>query len=128
MTVPPVLACLFVGLLWGATNPLIKHGSLRVAARKRGTAASQGWLADWMILLSTPSYLVPQTLNFAGSVAFIALLGSGVDISVAVPTANATSLASNAVMDMVLGERYQLQLLVPGLMLVAGGLILCAQQ
>ncbi len=118
-----VLSCVLVGLLWGATNPLIKRGSVLVAEKKAG-AARRGWLSEWGALLSTPSFLVPQLLNQCGGLLFVVLLG-GADISTAVPVANATSLAANAVVDLLLGERYKLRYLIPGLVLVAIGLVLC---
>lgn len=166
-------ACILVGVLWGATNPLIKRGSVLVESKKSG---AQGWLAEWRALLTTPSFLVPQLLNQSGGALFIFLLG-GADISTAVPVANATSLAggarsmpgmaehacqhqqatprtlqapqrccsmtlhmdchlshshctrslaaANAVVGVLLGEQYRLAYLLPGLALVAAGLLLC---
>ena len=125
-----------VGLLWGVTNPLIKVGSLEVERKRKAAAeraggdgkaaAAGGWLAEARALLTTPSFLVPQVLNQLGGLAFTLLL-SGADISVAVPTANGTSLAANAAADtLLLGERYSLPLLLPGAALVAAGIYLCA--
>jgi hypothetical protein len=54
------------------------------------------------------------------------LLGGGAALSAVVPLANATSLAANAAADVALGEAYRLRLLLPGLALVAVGLLLCA--
>jgi len=131
-----VLPFVGVGLLWGATNPLIKRGSLAVERKKKeaaaraggggggGERAGAGFVAEWRALLTTPSFLVPQVLNQLGGLLFIALL-SGADISVAVPAANATSLAANAAADVLLGERYRLRFLLPGTALVALGLYLC---
>jgi hypothetical protein len=129
-----VLPFVGVGLLWGATNPLIKRGSLAVERKKKAAAARAadggaagaggGFFAEWRALLTTPSFLVPQVLNQLGGLLFIALL-SGADISVAVPAANATSLAANAAADVLLGERYRLRFLLPGTALVALGLYLC---
>jgi hypothetical protein len=112
---------MLVGLLWGATNPLIKRGSLLVDSKKAG---QQGVLGEWRALLTTPSFLLPQLLNQVGSVLFAVSLGYS-DISVAVPTANATSLAANAVADLLLGERFRTAYLLPGLLLVGSGIVLC---
>ena len=111
-----------IGLLWGSTNPLIKRGSVTVEA-KRGDN-QQSFLGEWRALLTTPSFLLPQLLNQVGSVLFAASLAYS-DISVAVPTANATSLAANAVVDLLLGERFRLAYLLPGLLLVGSGIVLC---
>jgi len=56
----------------------------------------------------------------------VALLGGAARLSVVVPLANATALAANAVADLALGEAYSAPLLLPGLGLVAGGLLLCS--
>ena len=116
-----VASFILVGLLWGATNPLIKRGSIIVDSKK---SARQGILGEWLALLTTPSFLLPQLLNQVGSVLFAASLGYA-DISLAVPTANATSLAANAIVDLLLGERFRIHLLLPGLLLVGSGIVLC---
>lgn len=118
-------SCVLVGLVWGATNPFVKRGSLKVEAKKARSGRQTGWLAELAALVTTPAFLVPQALNQCGSVLFVLLLG-GANISVVVPLVNAASLASNAVVDVLLGERFRLGLLVPGLALVALGLALCA--
>jgi hypothetical protein len=117
-----ILSFIVVGLLWGGTNPLIKRGSVSVEAKK--ASGKQGVIQEWRTLLSTPSFLIPQLLNQVGSVLFAASLGHA-DISLAVPTANATSLAANAVVDLLLGERFRIAYLVPGLLLVGSGIVLC---
>lgn len=122
-------ACVAVGAVWGATNPFIRRGSLAVAAKRSRSRPAASWLAGWagaaLTCLTTPSFLVPQLLNQAGSIAFVALL-AGADLSLAVPLVNASSLAANALADLALGERYRCALLAPGLALVALGLALCA--
>lgn len=54
------------------------------------------------------------------------LLGAGARLSLVAPLANATALAANAAADAALGERYRWRLLLPGLALVACGLLLCS--
>jgi uncharacterized membrane protein len=56
----------------------------------------------------------------------VLLLGGDARLSTVVPLANATSLAANALADVALGERYRVQLLLPSVALVAGGLLLCS--
>lgn len=68
-----------------------------------------------------------QAANWAAGALFAWLLGRpGAALSVAVPLANGTSLAVNAVADALLGERHDARLTAPGLALVTLGLTLCA--
>jgi hypothetical protein len=122
---------LLVGLLWGSTNPLVKRDSM-VAAEKTKKAEAEATAAgkklssakEWLVLLSTPSFFIPQLLNQCGSVLFVFLLGS-IDISVAVPVANATALVVNGIVDVALGEVYLMKYLTPGVLLVVLGVLLC---
>lgn len=87
------IAALLVGILWGATNPFIKRGSVKVEAliTQRHQQGRTGWLC-WL----SPSLCVPWLANQSASLVFILLLGQA-DISMVVPVANAISIASNAV-------------------------------
>lgn len=114
-------ACL-VGVLWGSTNPLVRRGSL-VAAAKAQTSRIGSLLAH----LTTPAFIVPQALNQCGSALFIYLLGV-TDISTLVPVANAVSILFTALADLALGERYQVHTLLPGLLLLSVGVLLCGLQ
>jgi uncharacterized membrane protein len=67
--------------------------------------------------------LPPQLANQCGSAFFFYLLGVG-DISSVVPTANAVSVLFTALADVALGERYDARWLVPGLVLIAAGVLL----
>ena len=83
-----------VGLLWGATNPFIRRGTLVV--RSREDRYKNAVLAH----LSTPAFIVPQLLNLSGSLLFTVLLRQpGSRLSIAVPLANGTSILSNALVD-----------------------------
>lgn len=111
-------AAVLVGAVWGITNPFVKRGSVRAEA---AASAGAAWHASWV----SPALLLPWLANQCGSVLFVALLGSGADISQAVPVANAVSIAANAVTDVALGEQYRLGRLLPGCALVAAGVLLC---
>lgn len=109
----PLVTAVIVGGLWGATNPLIRRGSIAVEA----ASPELGWRA-WL----SPALLLPYIANQAGSLLFVALLAvAGSRVSRAAPTANAVAVVANAVADLVLGERYQLAVLLPGCALVAAG-------
>lgn len=87
-------AALLVGIIWGATNPFIKRGSLLVESQQI-KRQQQGQGSSWQCWLS-PSLCIPWLVNQLGSVVFVLLLGQA-DISMAVPVANAVSIAANAV-------------------------------
>lgn len=142
------VACL-IGLIWGSTNPFIRRGSLAVeAAQQQDGSSAKAWFI--------PALCLPWLCNQLGSVLFVVLLGQA-DISMAVPVANAISIAANALVsllhttavrgvygrlshdamcparvcvaqvDLLLGERYSLKLLLPGCVLVGAGVLLCTQ-
>jgi hypothetical protein len=110
-------ASVIVGLLWGLTNPLIKRGSEAVERSKK-----QG--QHWLLAHLSPQFLIPLLANQSGSALFIWLLGKG-EIGSVVPQANGFSLIFTALADLALGERYNLAWLIPGLLLVASGVLLC---
>ena len=125
-----LLLCVLVGILWGSTNTFIRYGALQVQ-RKREQASSKApsrirsAFGDLPLLLSTPSFIVPQGLNLAGSAAFSWLQGR-VRLTVAGPVVNTVALAANAVADWAAGEPLQLRFAVPGVALVAVGAALCS--
>lgn len=129
-----LIQCALIGVVWGATNPFVRRGTIAVeekkkkaATRARGTAAANSTPNPFLLYLTTPQFLVPQLLNQSGGVVFSALLATGAaPLSVAVPAVNAAALAANALADVLLGEQYRLALLVPGVLLVTAGLVLCS--
>jgi len=127
-SLPTLLLCALIGSVWGISNPFVRRGAIAVEEKKRRRPPSQGGLfPDLRLLLTTPAFLLPQLLNQGGGVAFNALLASGrAPLSVAGPAVNAATLAANALADVLLGERYRLSLLVPGVALVTAGLVLCS--
>ncbi|KAL6752348.1 hypothetical protein V8C86DRAFT_2757346 [Haematococcus lacustris] len=112
-----------VGSLWGITNPLIQIGSIAVQGALRRRSVQPGRLHVLWAHISTPAFMVPQVLNQLGSLLFIWLLGQA-SASV-VSSANACALLFNACVDIFLGKRHRLQLLVPGVLLVSFGVLLC---
>lgn len=121
-----MLLALLVGLLWGATNPFIARGA-RIAAAQPARRRTGVPLLDGLLHhLLTPAFLLPQALNLIGSVLFAAALGGG-NISVTGPVANGVSLAANAVVDHLLGDRLASPLGgALGVLLVATGVTLCS--
>lgn len=136
-----LIQCAIIGVVWGATNPFVRLGTIAVEDKRkkaaqqqrqrstpaRGAAKTTPPASPFWLYLTTPQFLVPQLLNQSGGVAFSALLATGAaPLSVAVPAVNAAALAANALADVLLGEQYRLALLVPGVLLVTSGLVLCS--
>ncbi|KAF7147621.1 hypothetical protein RHSIM_Rhsim03G0239200 [Rhododendron simsii] len=99
-----------VGLVWGATNALMRRGALiwdQTLKSFPPPDATHHWflssLKKWLNLLLTWQYSVPFLLNLSASAAFFAIL-SDAPISIAVPVTNATTFAATAVFGMALGE------------------------
>jgi hypothetical protein len=108
-----------VGAIWGITNPLIKRGSENV-----NVLHGQNSLIRH---LATPSFILPQLANKFGSALFILLLGQdSSELSRVAPLANGLNLGFTALTDIVLGESFELSYLIPGLVLLFIGVLLCS--
>ncbi|KDD75471.1 hypothetical protein H632_c668p1 [Helicosporidium sp. ATCC 50920] len=80
------------------TNPFVKRGVARAEAKPS--------IHSWVLVryITTPAYIVPQSLNIGASVLFSWGLRFA-RVSAAAPVANGLSIASNAVVDHALGDR-----------------------
>ena len=108
-----------VGAIWGITNPLIKRGSENVKVLPGQNSLIRH--------LATPSFILPQLANKFGSLLFILLLRQdSSDLSRVAPLANGLNLGFTALTDIVLGESFELLYLIPGLVLLFIGVILCS--
>ncbi|GAB2292315.1 hypothetical protein Dimus_026563 [Dionaea muscipula] len=106
-----------VGLVWGATNALMKKGALIWDKRLESSSlpeqspSDQRPLSSRIItslrlcfkLILTWQYSLPLSVNLAASVTFFSILGHA-PISLAVPVTNATTFATTAVVGILLGE------------------------
>ncbi|XP_022893384.1 transmembrane protein 234 homolog isoform X1 [Olea europaea var. sylvestris] len=101
-----------VGLVWGATNALMRKGAIMWDQAQKSTLQpnrSQGQhpilstLKNWLKLLLIWQYTLPFLINLSASATFFAIL-SDTPISLAVPVTNATTFASTAVFGIILGE------------------------
>uniref|UniRef100_J3LE68 Uncharacterized protein n=1 Tax=Oryza brachyantha TaxID=4533 RepID=J3LE68_ORYBR len=120
-----------VGLVWGATNALMRRGALVWDRRLRSLAPSTtssssvaGALRRWAELLLTCPYSVPFAANLSASAAFFSLLGAA-PISVAVPVTNATTFAATAVAAALLGEGTRAAPAAVGTALIVLGVWVC---
>lgn len=77
------LLMFLAALLWGVTNPLLKHFS-------QGMKAKGSLKDDLLFLVSKPKYLITQVCNLLGSVVFFMGLR---DVDVSVGSIVANSLA-----------------------------------
>ncbi|GMH03319.1 hypothetical protein Nepgr_005158 [Nepenthes gracilis] len=141
MAVGDVEKMIAVGLVWGATNALMRKGVLiwnravkSFSASKHSLSQSQRnlpihrrivlLLNSYLKLILTWQYSVPLFLNLAASATFFTILGH-TPISLAVPVTNATTFCATAVMGMLLGEDTRVGYALLGTFFIVLGVWLC---
>lgn len=124
-----IVSYLFVGMLWGCTNPFLKAGSSKAANEDKKSNNEASWYIRTKSTLKKflrPSVFVPIAINQCGSVAFYYLLATD-DISTAVPICNSLTFAFTGITGWALGEKiYRPSLFILGVVLVILGISLCA--
>ena len=124
-----------VGLVWGATNALMRRGALLwdQSVKRLSTQSSSSLklhqklfasLKNWLALLVIWQYTVPFLLNLSASATFFAIL-SHTPISLAVPVTNATTFAATAFFGLLLGERTRVGFSLLGMASIVLGVWLC---
>ncbi|KAF8034321.1 hypothetical protein BT93_C0576 [Corymbia citriodora subsp. variegata] len=130
-----------VGLVWGATNALMRRGavlwdqSLKSSSAPPPSSAGPqqprkihrrvlASIKSWLGLILIWQYSVPFLINLSASATFFAIL-SHAPISLAVPVTNATTFAATAVCGAALGEETRLGPAVLGTGLIVLGVWLC---
>ncbi|CAN1827821.1 Transmembrane protein 234 homolog [Linum perenne] len=126
-----------VGLIWGATNALIRRGALLYDNRclrssPISAAAAPASILEKLISFFKSSisfllfwqYSVPFLVNLSASATFFALLSDS-PISLAVPVTNATTFAATAVFGMLLGEKTRISFALVGTAFIVIGILLC---
>ncbi|KAI9192683.1 hypothetical protein LWI28_026506 [Acer negundo] len=130
-----------VGLVWGATNALMRRGALIWDQSVNNSSTSYSasppnppkvflhhkiinCLKSWLRLLLIWQYSVPFLLNLSASATFFAIL-SHTPISLAVPVTNATTFAATALFGILLGEKTRLGLSLLGTGFIVFGVYLC---
>ncbi|KAH1049472.1 hypothetical protein AAZX31_08G035700 [Glycine max] len=106
-----------VGIVWGATNAIMRRGALLWDEALKSSAKPNPHstlcqkmrisLGNWVKLLSIWQYSIPFLINLSASATFFAIL-SDAPLSLAVPVTNATTFAATAVFGILLGERTHL--------------------
>lgn len=119
-----------VGLVWGATNALMRRGAL-IWDRSVSSPSSEhhqtklvSHLKTWFRLLLIWQYTVPFFLNLSASATFFAIL-SHTPISLAVPVTNATTFAATALFGILLGEETRIAPSLLGTGFIILGVWLC---
>lgn len=112
-----------VGLLWGATNPLIKRGSEGIDAIKTNTKHLR-IIDEILFLITRWQYMVPFLANQSGSLLYVYALQSS-DLSIAVPIANSCTFLFTALMAILLGEQVPNVKSFIGIIMIAIGIGIC---
>lgn len=112
-----IVGLLAVALLWGVTNPFLKHYSRGIASRD-----SDSLWSDVAFLASRPGYLAALAVNLVGSVLFYAAMSSHQGrVSLVVPVCNALTFVVTAATGAALfGERVSARSLTGMGLIVAG--------
>ncbi|KAE8883967.1 hypothetical protein PF005_g12731 [Phytophthora fragariae] len=120
-----LLSFLFVGVLWGCTNPLIKRGSNADVMYTRKDNSLGEIVKQLLGLMKNWQFLLPFALNQSGSVAYVFLLGS-TDVSNAVPICNSLAFVFTAITSRLLGEKPQRPISTyTGMLLILVGVAIC---
>lgn len=117
------VSLVLVGLLWGATNPFIRQGTVGV---DKITADSKfkKTLLEWKFLITRWQYIVPFLLNQSGSILYFYALQNA-DLSLAVPVANSCTFLFTAFTAILLGEQKQNFKTYIGIGLITTGISIC---
>ena len=123
-----------VGVVWGATNAIMRRGALlwdealksSPKPHPHSTIYQRALLSlrNWLKLLFIWQYSIPFLVNLSASATFFAIL-SHAPLSLAVPVTNATTFAATAVFGILLGERTHLPRAFLGTALILLGVSLC---
>ncbi|PKI76263.1 transmembrane protein 234 homolog [Punica granatum] len=123
-----------VGLVWGATNALMRRGAVLWDRQLKSLESSPppsnrlqklvASLRNWLNLLLIWQYSVPFLINLSASATFFAIL-SHTPISLTVPVTNATTFAATAVFGVILGEETRLGHALLGTAIIVLGVWLC---
>ncbi|KAL8040584.1 hypothetical protein ABFX02_10G108000 [Erythranthe guttata] len=114
-----------VGLVWGATNALMRRGAIIWdEALKSSPQTNRGRFKKWLKLVLIWQYTLPFLINLSASATFFGIL-IDTPISLAVPVTNATTFAATAVFGIILGEETRVGLALFGTLLILLGVYVC---
>nr|XP_009780267.1 PREDICTED: transmembrane protein 234 homolog [Nicotiana sylvestris] len=120
-----------LGLVWGATNALMRKGAIKwdetIKSLPQPNTPQNPVMAslkNWVKLVLIWQYSLPFLLNLSTSATFFAIL-SDTPISLAVPVTNATTFAATTVFGLILGEETRVGLALFGTSLIVLGVYIC---
>ncbi len=116
-------ALVAVALLWGGTNPFLKHFSAGIASRQR---AGANFLSDFLFLFTRPGYVLALAINLLGSVLFYYAL-SDWPVSQVVPVANSLTFVVTAAVGVLCFDERVGGRDVAGMALVVAGVAVALQ-
>ncbi|CAI5727376.1 unnamed protein product [Peronospora effusa] len=123
--VSTLVSFVFVGALWGCTNPFIKLGSNDHIMYTRKDNSIGEYVNQLVGLVKNWQFVLPFLLNQSGSVAYVYLLSS-TDISNAVPICNSLTFVFTAITSRLLGEKLQRPASTyTGMLLILLGVAIC---
>lgn len=123
MSILELLVLILVGFLWGATNPLIKRGSVGFDKIEAATRWKKIWL-ELKFLTTRWQYTIPFLLNQLGGILFVFALQNS-ELSMAVPIANSCSFLFTVLMAFLLGEQKPSRNALIGITLISLGISIC---
>lgn len=123
MIIYQYIQLVFIGFIWGTTNPLIKRGSEGINAIKRNTKHLRV-IDEILFLMKRWQYVVPFLANQSGSLLYVYALQS-TELSMAVPIANSCTFVFTALMAILLGEQVPNVKSFIGLIMIAAGVAIC---
>ena len=71
-----VIGYILVGILWGCSNPFIKHAQVSIAENEKSEQKSTSVLSSLLRLATRPKMLLPFLVNQSGSFVYYYLLSS----------------------------------------------------
>ena len=113
---------ILVGLLWGATNPLLKRGSKGIEDVQHQNRLLK-FIMEMKFLVLNWQYMLPFCINQLGAVVYYVTI-SRADITLAVPMTNSLTFLFTTLFGWLLGERISPWTLL-GVLLVLGGVATC---
>ncbi|CAH0492147.1 unnamed protein product [Peronospora farinosa] len=123
--VSTLVSFVFVGALWGCTNPFIKLGSNDDVMYTRKDNSIGEYVNQLVGLVKNWQFVLPFIMNQSGSVAYVYLLSS-TDISNAVPICNSLTFVFTAITSRLLGEKLQRPASTyTGMLLILLGVAIC---
>jgi drug/metabolite transporter (DMT)-like permease len=113
---------LLVSLLWGATNPFLKRGSIGIEDIEHKNRILK-FMLEMKFLFFNWRYMLPFVMNQLGAVLYYTTIGKA-DITLAVPITNSLTFIFTTLFGHLLGEKIS-KWTITGVAMVTTGVVLC---